>query len=385
MNEFLVSGVRKLVEKTAEEFDPARLSPLLATRAIEEWAAIEKIACAQKLRSAARAEDGGLDAEAAVANSSGVSTGQARRQTRAARKAKGKTKAAFEQGKLSPGQAEAIADAAEANPDAEESLLELAARASTKELIDECERVKREASDDASVAARQRQARRLRMWKDALGMKCGFFALEPLLGAKLEAEVDRRAQRIYLAQSKAGGPIDTVEQRMADALAGMLDELGGSGDGKRRGPRTVVRLIVTKAAVERGYLLPGEKCETAEGDHIPMAVIDELLQDKDTLVQEVTDVSTIVTYKKYIPKRIRDALESIGVCCVVPACGRTKRLQIDHTVERRDGGPTTLANLAFLCPYHHRLKTARLYDLWHAEDGWHWEPARARAPDGVAG
>jgi hypothetical protein len=211
-------------------------------------------------------------------------------------------------------------------------------------------------------------------------MKCGFFALEPLVGAKFEAELDRRAQRIFLAQSKAGGAIDTLEQRMADALAGMLDELGGSGDGKRRGPRTVVRLIATKEAVERGYLQPGEKCETAEGDPIPMTALDDALRDKDTLVQEVTDAATIITYKKYIPKRIRDALESAGVRCVVPGCDRTKHLQIDHTVERRDGGPTTLANLGFLCPYHHRLKSRRLYDLWHDTDGWHWEPARARAP-----
>jgi HNH endonuclease len=380
-DEFLVSGLRRLVEKTADEFDPALLSAITATRAIEEWAAIEKIACAQKLRAATRAEDVGVDAEGVVANSSGVPTGAARKQTKAARKAKGKTKEAFDKGKLSPTQANAITDATEANPEAERSLLELAQRASTTELLNECERVKREASDDASLAARQREARFLRTWKDHLGMTRFAGALEPLLGAKFVAEVESRAQRLFREQSRGGGTPDTLEHRMADALTGMLKDLGGP----KRGPRTVVRLIATKDAVERGYLLPGEMCQTAEGDHIPMPVLDEALLDKDTLIQEVVDLSQIITYKKYIPKRLRDTLESMGVCCVVPGCGRTKHLQIDHTVERRDGGPTTLANLGFLCPYHHRLKTARLYDLWHAEDGWHWEPRRARAPDEEAG
>jgi hypothetical protein len=385
VQEFLISGLRRLVEKTAEDFDPALLSGLTAMRAIEEWAAIEKLACAQKLRAATRAEDCGIDAEGVVADSSGVATGAARRQTRAARKAKGKTKRKFEAGKLSPTQAGAIADAAEANPGAEESLLELAESGSTAELLSECERIKREAMSDADLAKRQRQARFFRSWKDALGMTRFTGALEPLLGAKLIAELTRRSDRLFREQSRAKGPIDTVEQRMADALTGMLDDLGGSGDGKRRGPRTVVRIIVSKDAVERGWVQRGEKCETAEGDHVPMTAVDDALRDKDTLVQEVVmdevDVQTIRTMKKYIPKRIRDALEAMGVCCVVPTCNRTHRLQIDHTWERRDGGPTTLANLGWLCPYHHGLKTRGMYDLRRDEYGkWHWTPARARAP-----
>jgi 5-methylcytosine-specific restriction endonuclease McrA len=385
VQEFLISGLRRLVEKTADDFDPALLSGLTAARAIEEWAAIEKIACAQKLRAATRAEEVGLDAEGIVGDASGVPTGIARRQTRAARKAKGKTKDAFDKGKLSPTEVGAIADAAEANPDAEESLLELAETGTTAQLLDACERIKREAINDAELAKRQRQARFFRSWKDSLGMTRFSGALEPLVGAKLLAELNRRADRLFRAQSRAKGAIDTVEQRMADGLAGMLDELAGSGDGKRRGPRTVVRVIVSKSALERGWVDPGEKCETAEGDHLPMSAIDDALRDKDTLVQEVVidgvDVQSIRTMKKYIPKRLRDALEATGVCCVVPTCNRTHNLQIDHTAERRDGGPTTLANLAWLCPYHHRLKTARLYDLWRDEQAqWHWEVARARAP-----
>ena len=96
---------------------------------------------AAKLRAAARAEETGIDAEAVVADASGIPTHAARRQTRAAHKATGKTREQFDQGALSPTQAEAIAEAVDANPAAEESLLDLAANASTTDLLKECERV----------------------------------------------------------------------------------------------------------------------------------------------------------------------------------------------------------------------------------------------------
>jgi hypothetical protein len=356
VNEFLVTGLRKLVEKTADDFAPGALSGLLATRAIEEWGLIEKIACAQKLRAATRAEDCGLDAAGAVAGASGVSAGQARQQTKTARKAKGKTKAKFERGELSHTQAGAIAEAADANPAAEDGLLELAGRATTNELLDECARVKRQATDDASLAAQQRQARSFRSWTDALGMMRFAGALPPLIGALLLAELERRADRLFREQSRAKGPIDTTEQRMADALASLLE---GAGQGK--GPRTAVHLVVTKSAAERGWTEPGEKCETADGIQVPMAAVDEALLDDDTVVQEVSfdevDVTTIRTMGKYIPQRLRDALITKGARC--ENCGSTKYLEIDHIEERRDGGPTTVGNLKYKCRDCHTKKTAR--------------------------
>ncbi len=145
-----------------------------------------------------------------------------------------------------------------------------------------------------------------------------------------------------------------------------------------------MRLIVSKDAAERGFVALGEKCQTADGTHVPMAAVDDALLDDDTLVQEVevdaVDVRSIRTMTRYIPKRLRDALEARGTVCVVPGCGATKGLDIDHTQERRRDGPTTLQNLGWLCPPHHRLKTRGLYDLSRDEQGnWHWKPARRTA------
>jgi len=38
-------------------------------------------------------------------------------------------------------------------------------------------------------------------------------------------------------------------------------------------------------------------------------------------------------------------------------CGTTQDLQLDHVVERADGGSDELANLRLLCKAHHKEKT----------------------------
>ncbi len=392
MEDCRLTKLRLVVEKVADWFEPRVLNTFTAEAAVAQWAGIERVACAAKLRAAARAEEIGLDAEQAVANSSGITSGQARQQTRLKKKLRGKQKTAdaFDKGRLSPTQANAIADAVDAAPDAEETLLDLAASgASASDLLSECDRIRRDALDaDGTLAARQRQARRLRHWTNALGMTCINGEFEPVVSAKLVAEIERRADRLFRAQVRAKQEnIDTPEQRMADALADIVESCGATGNGRaRRGPRTMVQLLVTKAAVDRGYLQPGEKCETADGKPIPIRVVDEAMSDPDTKVQEVAfdqvDVRSITSHKRYIPARLRDALAARGLCCAVPGCGRTKGLERDHDDEFARGGPTELVNLRWLCRYHHDLKSRGLYEFRIDGSG---EPQfvptkRARAP-----
>ncbi|MEY2397071.1 MAG: hypothetical protein QOJ00_245, partial [Actinomycetota bacterium] len=353
----MVSGLRQLVERTAEEFEPGVLTMLTAERAVAEWGAIEKIACAAKLRAAARAEEVGLDAEQTVADASGVTAGQARKQTRLHQKLRGKSKTAdaFNKGQLSATEAGAIADAVDAAAEAETPLLELkTSGASTAALLSECDRVRRDALDaDGTLAARHHQARSLRHWTDSLGMTCLSGRLEPVAGARVIAELERRSDRLFRAQVRAKGEVDTAEQRMADALNDVVNSVDGTSTAKRRGPRTMVQLLVTKAAVDRGRLEPGDKCETANGTPIPLGAVDTALLDSDTSVQEVTfdevDVRAITSHKRYIPVRLQDALAARGRICAVPGCGRTKGLERDHTEDFAKGGPTCAANLKWLC------------------------------------
>ncbi|ORB74752.1 HNH endonuclease signature motif containing protein [Mycobacterium scrofulaceum] len=56
-----------------------------------------------------------------------------------------------------------------------------------------------------------------------------------------------------------------------------------------------------------------------------------------------------------ISRRLRRALEHRHPTCAVPGCGATRGLHAHHLWHWEDGGPTELANLVLVCPYHHRL------------------------------
>ncbi|BCO50041.1 hypothetical protein MINTM003_04820 [Mycobacterium paraintracellulare] len=58
---------------------------------------------------------------------------------------------------------------------------------------------------------------------------------------------------------------------------------------------------------------------------------------------------------RVINRRLRRALEYRDRACVVPGCGATRGLHAHHLWHWEDGGPTELANLVLVCPYHHRL------------------------------
>ena len=58
---------------------------------------------------------------------------------------------------------------------------------------------------------------------------------------------------------------------------------------------------------------------------------------------------------RVISRRLRRALEHRHPSCAVPGCGATRGLHAHHIRHWEDGGPTELANLVLLCPFHHRL------------------------------
>ena len=57
---------------------------------------------------------------------------------------------------------------------------------------------------------------------------------------------------------------------------------------------------------------------------------------------------------RLISRRLRRALEYRHRMCAVPGCGATRGLHAHHLRHWEDGGPTELANLVLVCPYHHR-------------------------------
>ena len=60
-----------------------------------------------------------------------------------------------------------------------------------------------------------------------------------------------------------------------------------------------------------------------------------------------------------------------GRRCLWPGCGRTHRIQIDHTTEWQDLGVTAPWNSGPLCPWHNPFKSTG-YHVRRDENGrWH--------------
>jgi hypothetical protein len=92
------------------------------------------------------------------------------------------------------------------------------------------------------------------------------------------------------------------------------------------------------------------------------------------------DIRSVSHLGRTINRTLRTALVQRDRTCVVPGCGATFGLEIDHVIPVAEGGPTELNNLALLCHHHHFLKT---YGSWiltrtgASEDGslvWRFEP-----------
>jgi hypothetical protein len=124
---------------------------------------------------------------------------------------------------------------------------------------------------------------------------------------------------------------------------------------------TIVRVDLT--ALLRGRAVPGELCEIDGQGPIPVAMARDLANDSllSVLFHQAGDVRAISHLGRTINAKLRTALVYRDRTCVVPGCGLTAGLEIDHVREVHQGGPTELDNLALLCHHHHRLKT---YEGW---------------------
>ena len=164
----------------AERFDPAVLSLADAKRFVADATTIENAWAAMKTLAVARVADcgppgpaGQRQAAEELARTTGTTLGHARGTIERGRKLQTQPKvaAAARRGALSTSQTAAIADAAAADPDATDRLLDTAANTSLPELRDECARTQAAAQPDPDQRHHQIHAqRRLRAWTDAGGV-----------------------------------------------------------------------------------------------------------------------------------------------------------------------------------------------------------------------
>ncbi len=90
------------------------------------------------------------------------------------------------------------------------------------------------------------------------------------------------------------------------------------------------------------------------------------------VITDGIDVHTVVHFGRTLTAHQRTALQYRDPYCVVPGCGRSFGLEIDHIAEFALGGPTSLDNLCRLCRQHHALKTHHGYTIRGKPGAWEW-------------
>jgi hypothetical protein len=211
-------------------------------------------------------------------------------------------------------------------------------------------------------------------WIDPEGAFCYRGKDTPDRGAEILSRLEQVATRLRDEQrSKAKeepdqDPEDIPERaNRADAFHALMtappDE-GSSGSSVLSGtPRPQVVVRVDLSALLRGQSTPGETSEIDDLGPIPVPMARDLANDSflAVLFHRAGDIKAVSHFGRTINATLRTALVHRDRTCVVPGCGVSYGLEIDHVLPFAEGGPTELDNLALLCHHHHFLKT---YEGW---------------------
>jgi hypothetical protein len=128
-------------------------------------------------------------------------------------------------------------------------------------------------------------------------------------------------------------------------------------------PTCSVMVRVDLDALLRGHVEGNECCEIDDQGPIPVPMARDMANDSflRLVFHRAGDIRAVSHLGRTINRQLRTALVHRDTACVVPGCGTTFGLEIDHIVPFAEGGPTSLDNLALLCHHHHFLKT---YEGW---------------------
>lgn len=382
-----VKGLREALGREVDRLDPALVHASDAAALLEEFSRIEKLAAAAVTLLAPRAADSGAWRSAGersaahwMARVTGGGVGHAitTLETGAALAELPVTSEALRTGELSFRQVAEIASAATAAPGSEAALVTAAATEGLDGLRDRCRGVKAAASSGETRRYELiRRGRRLRHWTDPDGAFRMDLRTTPDAGAELLAALEPHRDRLF-HEARSSGRRESYEAYMADAL-------GALARGDTSTPRAAVQVRIDHSAFRRGHTVDGELCEIPGIGPIPVATARAMASDAvvSAVVVDGTDVTTVAHLGRTIHAHLRTAIEARDPVCVVEGCNVRDRLEIDHVVPFAEGGPTSLANLARLCSWHHYLKTHRGFRLEGQAGAWRWVRPGEPAPTGL--
>jgi hypothetical protein len=220
---------------------------------------------------------------------------------------------------------------------------EWAARAPGMDPGDLARLARRQAKPTAEDSRKRRAARSLRMWwSDDQTMLSIRGQLPDVMGAQFEATVNALVEQMRPAQGHAW---DSYEQRDADALLMVCESSGEQDYGPSLTTRPLLQVLVQ---------LEGP----ADIAGIPIA--DALLEPlrANATIEPVLDHHgaplDIGRRSPALSPKITRAIALRDGHCRMPGCTRQHGLEVHHLTPRGWSGTDDNANLACVCPPHHR-------------------------------
>jgi Domain of unknown function (DUF222)/HNH endonuclease len=380
----LEAGLAALSSVIAD-LDPACLAGPDALRVYESLSSYVRMGEAGKTLLAPRIDESGIWKEGGyrspavmLAELEGISPGQA--QTTLSNGVRltqlPGTEQALRAGELSGPKLTELTTAGVLCPGSERDLLDGAGEAPLKVIRDRCQRSRATGADQVARIKRIRAERSFSSWIDPEGAFCFKGRDTPDRGAEVLSRLEQIASRLreeQRADAKADRDADRIPERIperairADAFFALMTQPPGDGSPPVDGaPRTQVVVRVDLAALLRGHLESGECCEIDDLGPIPVPMARDLANDSflAVLFHRAGDIKAVSHFGRTINATLRTALAQRDRICVVPGCGVSYGLEIDHVLPFAEGGPTSLDNLALLCHHHHFLKT---YDGWRLQ------------------
>jgi hypothetical protein len=378
----MFDGLRAALRTAEQELTELEAGNLIGGQPAQGLALLgkhERVVAAARARLTARAEqmrqwerEGYRSFEDWYAATFGVSYGQAKKKTRAARNytKSHRTAEALADGEISEDEAETIADAADKNPEAEPDLIDTARNRhrTDKDLKDKAAEAKAAVEDDRARAERLRRGRRAGWGTDREGFWTLNAKLQPEVGAELKARLAAETDRVFRS-ARRSGTREGHEQYRADAVANLVLGRQAGADAAESATPTAAAgkelvLDINLETLRRGCVDPDETCTIRGVGPVPVEVARDWVHDAfiKAVIRDGTDIKQVVHYGRHVPAHVRTALGIIDQVCSVPGCANP-RVELDHDQRHADLGPSSVANLRPLCVHHHRQRTHDGYEL----------------------
>ena len=366
------------LEAVVRDFEPKVLAADDARTMLELFVKGERLCAAGKALTANRIHDTGAyrasghrSAGQLLADVSGTTVGAAESTLRAVQRLDDQpvVSDAFRAGELSEMQTREISYAASKSPESAERLVGYARKRPPDEgsegevragrgRVDRGRRRMVPAAPRDSFAAHLARARRARRRVPARA--------RPAVGfhAALQAETDR-----LFREARSEGRRESRAAYMADALVNLVE----------RGPAKPIdaRVDVSDAALERGHVAEGERCEIPGVGPIPVTAAKRMLRDARVtmlVTDEADHISHVSSVTRTVPVKLRRWLETTYPVCGRKGCENARGLRIDHIHEYAKGGILDEHNAWRICGPCDDLKMHRGWVVVGSPGDWDLVP-----------